>query len=353
MRRYGTMKLLPVILMLLANLVYANQCVMQKSETCIEGAETRYFSGIPFYKQCWAYEATYACLTEQNNQNECQVLRNQSCTQSKSVCVETNQDGVCTQYDNTYQCPVNDAREVQQTICTESYCADGSCSDQSTENDGSFAKSVAMMEAGREAGHYGIESGNINVFAGAQNKCTVKVAMGGTVKSCCLVESGGEKFTNQARNGGSAYTYDDLYEEDKLQATLEGVLTGGWLTCTDKEKALSLERGQNLCEYVNEECTDRIDVGFASTCIEKTRTYCCFKSKLAKAINTQGKEQLNLNRKDCTGFNQDQLEQIDFSQINLDEFIDSIVPKSLDLEQKKSSISNKTSSITSVSDFYE
>ena len=334
-------------------------CVQQKTEVCIEGAETRLISGVPIFKECWAYRATYLCL-DQSSHNSCTALQTQGCTQSSSVCTEKTPTGECLQYEQTYQCPTTAAREVEQTICTDTYCSDGQCANQDNETDGDFSKSVAMMEAAREGGVYGIQANQtLNIFAGGSNKCTLKVAFGGTIKSCCEEESGGENFTNRASSangmGESYYTYDTLDDSDseKLQAYLEASLTGGWLSCSDKEKALGLKRGQSLCEYVDEECSERVSVGFASTCVEKTRTYCCFKSKLAKAINTQGKAQLGQSRSDCRGFTMEELDRIDFSKINLDEFIDSIVPKSFNLDERSSNISSKLNGVNNVGDFYE
>jgi conjugal transfer mating pair stabilization protein TraN len=347
-------------------------CVQQKTEVCIEGAETRLISGVPIFKECWAYRATYLCL-DQSSHNSCTALQTQGCTQSSSVCTEKTPTGECLQYEQTYQCPTTAAREVEQTICTDTYCSDGQCANQDKETDGDFSKSVAMMEAAREGGVYGIQPNQtLNIFSGNSNKCTLKVAMGGTIKSCCSIESGGEQFTNRATLnykgnatnsssisfagvGASYYTYDALDDEDQaeLKNFIEGTLTAGWLSCSDKEKTLALKRGQSLCEYVDEECSERVSIGLASTCVEKTRTYCCFKSKLAKAINTQGKAQLGQSRRDCRGFTMEELDRIDFSKINLDEFIDSIVPKSFNLDERSSNISSKLNGVNNVGDFYE
>ena len=58
--------------------------------------------------------------------------------------------------------------------------------------------------------------------------------------------------------------------------------------------------------------------------------HCCFNSKLAKIINRQGRIQIGLPIDSCSGFNQEQLQAIDFAQIDLSEFIADVMPKTPD-----------------------
>ncbi len=109
------------------------------------------------------------------------------------------------------------------------------------------------------------------------------------------------------------------------------MLINEWLSCKPAEQAMSLKRGQNLCVHYDTYCSKKIPI--IKTCIEKTERHCCFNSKLAKLINMQGKAQLGLGLEGCRGFTKDELEHLDFSKMNLSEFITDISPKEADLEK--------------------
>lgn len=345
----------------------------KKEEKCIS-AGIRMINGVEVYKECWEYELKFKCQ-ESSNDSECHSFRQNACEQVSSECSEKNEHGECTLFRQTYKCPEHAATEVEQTVCTDAYCVDGNCADPSSDPDTDFTQGVVMMEAARQAGVYGVAGNHdIKLFAGDRDSCTIKTMAGSTWMSCCKVEGGGQKLTNQATGatnlqngtgiysegsgqtgqmGSSTYTYDNLYEENPLLSNIQAGLTGGWLQCESQERTLSLKRGQNLCEQVGgERCTKELDLLIGKTCIEKTRDFCCFKSKLAKAVNLQGKDQLGLNKNDCRGFSQEELERIDFSKINLDDFIRDIAPKSFSVPEKQAAVAEKVSNMSNSGDYY-
>ena len=60
---------------------------------------------------------------------------------------------------------------------------------------------------------------------------------------------------------------------------------------------------------------------------------CCFASKLARIINEQGRPQLGIGwgspeAPDCRGLSPEEFQSIDFSQIDLSEYIDDMEVKS-------------------------
>jgi conjugal transfer mating pair stabilization protein TraN len=85
-------------------------------------------------------------------------------------------------------------------------------------------------------------------------------------------------------------------------------------------------------------------------CVEKKREYCCFNSKLAKLINRQGRAQLSLPMDSCGGFNQEQLEALDFSAMDLSEFMADIIPADSDLSGKTEQVEETVEQ--SVKDYY-
>jgi conjugal transfer mating pair stabilization protein TraN len=92
-------------------------------------------------------------------------------------------------------------------------------------------------------------------------------------------------------------------------------------TPTQEEQTLSLKRGANLCYPIGSYCSSEI----LGMCYETTESFCCYNSVLNKEINVGGRQQLGLGFgtpevPNCSGFNQIQLGQIDFSKIDFSEF---------------------------------
>lgn len=263
------------------------------------------------------------------------------------------------------------------------------CFDTSSPPDKDFGQAAVMMEAAREAGVYGVDPDKVEIFKGYMEQCTIKVLGGTTLKGCCNSAGGGGAFSNYALLGagvkaageagrqsvalGSKYVYDSLYGQldssivDKgLGAmnswasglgdgafspqfgfygfTFEFTFANGfqfagfdpysfgfsvavmlaqeWLSCDTAEQVMAMKRGQNLCVHIETYCSKKV----LKVCVEKKERHCCFNSKLAKIINRQGRAQIGMPMNGCGGFNQAQLQALDFSRIDLSEFIADIVP---------------------------
>lgn len=264
------------------------------------------------------------------------------------------------------------------------------CFDTSAPPDKDFAQAAVMMEAAREAGVYGVDPDKIEIFKGYMEECSIKVLGGSTLKSCCKSSGGGQSYTNYAVLGksvevayavgkeelraGSKYVYDSLYQSIDSSVMKDGMSSIGnslfsdaamsagtnfgaygftfsysaaegfafvgfdpytfalsiaimliqeWLSCDSTEQVMAMKRGQNLCVHIETYCSSKV----LKVCVEKKERHCCFNSKLAKIINRQGRAQLGMPMNSCGGFNQAQLQALDFSRIDLSEFIADIVPK--------------------------
>jgi conjugal transfer mating pair stabilization protein TraN len=97
------------------------------------------------------------------------------------------------------------------------------------------------------------------------------------------------------------------------------------MSCTKEEQVLAMHKGANLSVFTGQSCTKKLPA--IGTCMEYTDTYCSFNSVLAKLINQQGKAQLDLNFASCTGLTVAQISKLDFSKINLSEFVNTMVAK--------------------------
>lgn len=101
-----------------------------------------------------------------------------------------------------------------------------------------------------------------------------------------------------------------------------------YLQCEQSEQTLMLKKGQNLCHYVGTYCSKGEKFG----CIERSESYCCYNSPLARILQEQGRIQLGKSwgsAKDpvCTGFTMEELESLDFDKMDLSEFEALIVTK--------------------------
>lgn len=351
----------------------------RQSRVCTDSAD-RVIDGITFSRTCWRYVDTYMCPGPLNS--ECQPYIDQGCTLVKQTCRQTLADGTCAMYDNYYDCgsgpPPPPPNPITQLCDTAPYCINGICYDTSRPSDQDFTKSVAMMELAREAGAY-MDPATLKVFNGTGSKCIRKLF--GLV-NCCKAGGGGQaSWKNSAfftalsfgrRYIGSSYMFDSLFMSDAPNYLINGLESLGVISatgantfsaygitlgfdaaggisvvgfdpttfaisiavqlilseltsCDQASQLTAIKRAQGICEPVGSYCSSSTIFG----CYERTESYCCFNSQLAKAITVQGRQQLGMGlgtpeNPDCTGLTVDQLTALDFSKIDLTEFIGSI-----------------------------
>lgn len=302
---------------------------------------------------CVTHRKDLMCGDERKWINECPSSELQGCGQISSECTNFDKDGNCVTYNQKYSCEVSSEEVVETTQCEQKLCDGDNCIGMTAEKDTSFGSAVSMMEVQRQAGVDGREAdGSYNIFKGEGGSCTVKVLAGHSLMSCCKTIDTGDKFQNRTQgathsdnygnepnqaittSSGSQYVYDQVFDTNETVAQAQSVITGGWLQCEKEEAVLGIKRGNNLCFQTDEKCTKET---FFGSCLEKTRYYCCFKSTLARIINTEGRKQLGKGV-GCGGFTLDELEKIDFSVIDFTEFVDEIVPKDIDVDQRKADI---------------
>lgn len=93
------------------------------------------------------------------------------------------------------------------------------------------------------------------------------------------------------------------------------------LACDEQDFNTATKTNGKLCYNTGTWC-EKKDCGlFGCTCVKYRTGKCCFNSKLSRIINEQGRAQLGLNMRDCGGFSTTQIQQLDWSRIDLSEFI--------------------------------
>jgi conjugal transfer mating pair stabilization protein TraN len=93
------------------------------------------------------------------------------------------------------------------------------------------------------------------------------------------------------------------------------------LACDEEDYKSSTKGKAKLCYDTGTWCESK-DCGlFGCTCTKYRTGKCCYNSKLARIINQQGRAQLGLDIRACDGFTVAQIQQLDWSRIDLTEFI--------------------------------
>lgn len=387
--------LLLTMLAVAATSVRAADC-QKAAESCVEGPETRNIGGYPVYRECWRYRSQYSCVSQAMT-DDCQPLRNRGCSQIGSSCVDTNPQGACMLYEQTWQCRVSSGSTSTITNCGgQQFCLDGKCFDTGNAPDADFARMVTAMEVQREAGKY-VDPSTLVVFQGYDNRCRKKLF--GLVNCCKGAGSSSSLFSNlnlilgaggQVMGAvGSSYTYDALFVSDAPNMVLAGfealfgagggssalaglvagdlsvelfvqsLVPGPWtiailaiqlsgiLYCEQAEQILAMKRDNRLCHGVGSYCSSRLPI--IRLCVETTESYCCFNSRLARILNEQGRSQLGRSwggpqSPDCSGFTVGQLQALDFSRMDLTEFYAEIAPTLPDVGAMRSRAQEKINS---------
>lgn len=263
-------------------------CV-QPNRICTEPGETRVISDVEVYRDCWKYESTYECAASSTTEEDyCGELRDQGCIQIGSQCTGMMANGLCESYEQTYQCEISPGTSTDIMDCGgQTLCMDGGCFDTGYEPSEDLGQAAAILGAVNEAGDdFDIDANEI--FKGEDLRCS-KAVLG--YSNCCKTDGWGQDV--------------------------------GLDQCSANEQRLALSRQGGLCHYIGSYCSNRTLLG----CTSRKETHCCFKSKLARIVHEQGRVQLGMNWGDandpnCAGITIDQLQALDFSQIDFSEFYD-------------------------------
>jgi conjugal transfer mating pair stabilization protein TraN len=128
-------------------------------------------------------------------------------------------------------------------------------------------------------------------------------------------EQGAQQAGQQLVSFGA--TMFAIYGYYQLAMTLIKII---W-ACEEDEFMLAAQRELNNCHYVGSYCKTKV----LGVCVEKRRSYCCYKSPLARIMNEQIREASGLGwgsaeNPSCGGIPLDTLDSVDWDNINLDEW---------------------------------
>lgn len=366
-----------------ARAVRAGACT-EIGRVCTDGAATKIVDGHPVTKDCWGWSVSYRCEGSGETTNGCSTWEAApNCTLVSDECLAQEGDQ-CTYATRTYRCEESADRIVETEKCTESVCAYGFCETRDEPGNTELLNAVLKLEVARQAAVYG-EYDEVAFFTGEANTCRNKA---GDV-SCCAGEVKGD-MSNQSGLGamyvfaadtmteavktlGSPYVYDVLASHDSMKPLLNALygeaasgayspslsyygitvsygangmvfefnpyvffamvaveVATDYLSCDPDEQALQLKRGQNLCVYLGSRCT-QYNMG---SCLIKEESHCCYNSRLARIVQEAAHKQLNkswgtLTAPDCSGLTAYEFMTLDFTQIDLTDFLSDIARQPL------------------------
>ena len=338
--------------------VSAGDCILQSDWVCVEGEETRVISGEALTRSCWRYQRRYRCLDNHlSEERACRDLRAQGCTEQRRYCDGPFAiNGTCSVQTLNFSCLIQDAvYEEVQDCSTSVFCEAGIC--QPTHAEPALPQDLAV--AATAVAVIGESAKAVNEEALAQGfdvHCPIQLAEGhpNTIEACHQRYPEDMRQRNQciAAISGSAdeaancqAQYSALYDENQLRifkgedlrcqrglfSSYDCCSEDGWLYDLHNEcrggdiRRLGHARQQQACHHVGSYCSNRENL--TGTCLENTKTYCCFSSALSRIIHQQGRPQFSMDwggsrTPQCQGFTPEQIQQLDFSQISLSEYFD-------------------------------
>ena len=247
---------------------------------------------------CYSYERTYNCSQ-----------------------AEPADGNICETYQINYHCDARCNRGHWEVVScdTDVYCAGEFCfPQQEPEADNkSFAEAATFIQITKKMALENPKTPKI--FEGKSYKC--KKILGGVAADCC---------------------------------NFSGILEGWLIGCSESERELAEKHENGKCHYVGTWCCTKA----LFVCLAKCKRYCCFHSKLARIIHEQGRGQLGdtinpgchlipdpdnpgyfMSSKECwgspenpncQGLKPEDLERINFEQIDFSEYYSDLIYKEID-----------------------
>ncbi|GAB1537067.1 hypothetical protein ADMFC3_26980 [Geovibrio sp. ADMFC3] len=232
---------------------------------------------------------------------------------SPSNCVQNSEPPLCTRW-------LEDIHDITKAVCTQSafymdctetgsrlVCEDWEeeviCGDQVVTLPNVALESDNMTGFSESLGILGILDDINSIWSGEYEKCSYGYFVNGL----------GGVYCNNCTGEGGFLCFQQKPEQ---------------------QKSYELNK-KGLCHFLKTDCTNRIEMGFGSVCLEHTKKFCCYDSKLARVLVEQSYLQLGKSwDSGCNGLTLDDLNNLDFGAMDLSEIIDELENK-IDVEATK------------------
>ena len=258
-------------------------CTLTSQEVCVDSAD-RVISGVTVTRPCWRYEKVYSCF---GAVNECQPYIDRGCAQTQSNCLINDPAIGCVLYGNTFECQRYATTSTTTQVCgAPQVCLGQSCFTPAQTSNTDFGQVAAQFASVAAAGASAGNSGGVTIFEGTPEYCNRII---GNIVNCC--------------NGSGVLT--PLFKKQ----------------CSASAVALAGAKDARTAHFVGSVCAVQGPIG---GCLRTTENWCTFPSLLARIIQEQGRPQLGISwgtasTPDCRGFTSAELQQLNFSTMDLSE----------------------------------
>ena len=327
-------------------------CVIEHEE-CLEPAETRNINGKDVFKECWKWDRQYYC--KQNSFiDECKDLKAR-CKEKSRECISYDKEKNCEHWDVNFEC---EEKSTDKVDCIGSkFCLGGVCEDSERFRPNNFGENIGILIALANMKKEGMEGcecpkdkkencktedidpKSCKFFSGTEHKCTkfkgqwisyaiaaasiyftwgaIPIginpmhgigALGTKLGSMSALEAAKFAAAQAAKLGLASMARVDC-------CSLDGALA---FACGGKAVDLKVKKQQRFCIKVGKY---KKKLGLIVV-----TSYCCFKSKLMRVIQEQGRAQLGLSfgtakNPDCRGLNLEEIQRINWDKIDWSEVI--------------------------------
>jgi hypothetical protein len=198
--------------------------------------------------------------------------------------------------------------------------------------------------------------GSIYIFPGQALQCTRNFALG---ENCCSRSKfllGGRNCSSNSQIISDAIIYDNQYSPPVPVYSGSGDMDTAPITSCSQSAIANGCGQQGEAIYLGDYCSYKLPI--VGTCLAHTYVFCKFQGLLATLIQAQGRAQLangqnplswgSVQSPDCSGFTPTQFQELNFSNMNLTEYIDVIknqVTNTLTTSVIQQQIANTTNSI--------
>ena len=268
-------------------------CTAVATDECVDAGK-KVIAGVEVERPCWRYRSTYKCPAPVPAAGSaCEALRAAGCQQTSSECVAKAADGTCLRWRQTFSCPEGPAGTQTLASCGGApVCLGGECADTSYAPNEDFSLAASYLGA-IEAAAKDFDAEALRIFQGTARRCKESKVLGISTYACC--------------NGSSGLAID-------LNLSM----------CKEDERLLAEERKAGRCRYIGSYTKGK----FWNK--RKYHSYCCFKSKLGRIIQEQGRAQLGIGwgspkSPSCRGLTPEELVAINWEALDLSEFYADVV----------------------------
>lgn len=274
-------------------------------------------------------------------------------------------------------CPLGDQYACMEVNTGEFRCSPNECFDSSATPPETTEIDTSMPDNSGPRDATGACTGNITFFSGRRMACkksglksnwtnccnladrdTITDTVGSDVESLVIQQgigvmfdfaatayttftnlSGGALGTLEQAQVSAQYAYNSVLTPATFY-TAAIVVAVQWLMtpqCSQNDMETSALKKSGYCHYVGTYCSERWNILGGSICVQKKNAYCCFNSKLARLINEQGREQIDMggwgttSAPNCKGFTPEQFQSLDFGAMDLSEYYGYLEQKAADV----------------------